>query len=129
MLADVGFRLLSVLINVLFASQAFDLRLADALNAAWNVVDSYGDNGSVQTRSFDCHQLAALGMALIVADRADSRHDLDSVAGNVIIGARLNRARIIHGVACTAEKCSYFSSRVADVGLNRAWDIVHVVGG
>lgn len=122
--------MLRVLINVLFAGQTSDRCLADAFDAAWNVVYSHGDGIiTVQTSARDGHQLAAFSMAIIVADTADGRHDLDSVAGYIVIGTRLNRARIIHSVACTTEECGDGSSRIADIGLNRARDVIHVIGG
>ena len=116
------------MVHYLFASLACDYGLADALNFAIQVVNNNLD-GAVKTRTRDRHQLAAFSMASVMADSADSWHDLDSVASNIIIGTRLNRACIIHCVACTSEECGNSSSSVTNISLDRACDIVHVIGG
>ena len=68
-------------------------------------------------------------MACVVADCTDSRHNLNSVAGGVIVGARLNRSRIVQGVARTSEKGGNLASRVSNIGLNRARDIRQIIRG
>lgn len=68
-------------------------------------------------------------MACVVADCTDGRHDLNAVAGGVIVSARLNRARVVHGVARTSEKGGNLASRVSNIGLNRARDICQIIRG
>lgn len=116
------------MVHYLFASLACDYGLADALNFAIQVVNNNLD-GAVQARTRDRHQLAAFSMASVMADRADCWHDLDPVASDIIVSARLNRACIVHGVAGTSEECGHGSSRVTNVGLDRACDVIHVIGG
>ena len=115
------------MVHCLFASLACDFGLADALNFAIHVVDN-NLHGAVQTRTRDRHQLAAFSMASVMADRADRWHDLDPVASDIIVSARLNCACIVHGVAGTSEECGHSSSRVTNVGLDRACDVIHVIG-
>ena len=110
-------------INQLLTGQAFDLGLADALDAARNVIDSHSDISAIKARTCNGDQLTALSMASIVADTLYGWHDLHSVAGDIIEGTRLNRARIIHGIACTAEECGHSCSRVSIVCLNRTCDV------
>ena len=68
-------------------------------------------------------------MACVVADCTDGRHDLYTVASGVIVSARLNRARVVHGIARTSEKGGYLAGRVPNIGLNRARDIRQIIRG
>ena len=114
-------------INKLLTGQAFDLSLADALNAARNVIDSHSDISAIKTRTCNGEQLTALSMTSILADTLYGWHDLHLVAGDIIEGARLTRALIIHGVACTAEECGHSCSRVSVICLNRTRDVGLVI--
>ena len=114
-------------INHLLSSQAFDLSLADALDAAGNVVDSHSNVSAIKTRACNGEQLAALCMTGVLADTLYGWHDLDSVAGDVIEGARLNRACIIHSVSSAAEECGHRCSCVPVICLDRARDEVLLV--
>ena len=123
LLPDVRCRSLSVRVNGLLASQTGDLFLADALDTAWNVVDSHGDGCAVKTRTLNSHQLATLSVTRVVADRADSRHDLGTVAVDIVEPARLKSVCVVHGIASTAEERGNSSIRVAEVSLNSARDV------
>ena len=55
LLTDVRSRVLCVLINGLFAGQASDLSLTDALDIACDIIDSHRDGSAIETRASDGH--------------------------------------------------------------------------
>ena len=108
LLTDVGDRALGARVDNLLRGEAGDLRLADALNGAGEVIDSNSDGVTIKTSTTDCHKLTTLCIACIVADPSDGWHNLDAVASGAIVLASLNRACVIHGVAGAPEKCGSF---------------------
>ena len=100
--ADVGDWSHSARVNDLLSSEAGDLCQANTLDFTWKVIDSNSDI-AVKTRSRDGQELAALGVALVVADRIDGWHDSHVVASGAIKLAGINRACVVHGVACASK--------------------------
>ena len=117
-----------ILNDALGLGLASDLGPRLALDVALDVVDGDRDGVTVETGAIDGQQLPALSVALIMADGAHRGHYLDPVARSFLVVARLNRARVIHGVSGSPEECRNCGGRVTHIVLDLARHVSVIIG-